>query len=213
MQRLQKTFLIVQKLLLEADVLYVQKKNNQTLCLILVEWTRIVWLMNTQLRIRTLYEINPPAMVSELPACLGHLLEDLGGVVGRAARTGMPPEQSSSPLPSRPTFQLHPQLSTKLSQEAAIWASTPFSSLPILGLTIQFGCTSSLCLFLGATNLHLDNACKLDHSPKKISSMVNGTLICSQNFALNPKIENSWMLLFHQGNLERSGHSLSSISC
>ena len=77
-----------------------KKKNDQTLCLILVEWTRIVWLMNTQLGIRTLYEINSPAMVSELPACLGHLLEDLGGVVGRAARTGMPPEQSSSPLPS-----------------------------------------------------------------------------------------------------------------
>ena len=52
----------------------------------------------------------------------------------------------SSPLPSHP-----PQLSTKLSQEAAIWASTPFSTMPILGLTIQFGCTSSLCLFLGTT--------------------------------------------------------------
>ena len=28
------------------------------------------------------------------------------------------------------------QLSTKLSHEATIWASTPFNSLPILGLTI-----------------------------------------------------------------------------
>ena len=70
-------------------------------------------------------------MVSELPACLSHLevFEDwplsLDGL-----------EWSLKALVESTAAISATQLSTKLSREATIWASTPFNSLPILGLTI-----------------------------------------------------------------------------
>ena len=77
-------------------------------------------------------------MVSELPACLSHL-DGFGGlavVVGGAGRTGMAPSWSLKALVEWTGAISATQLSTKLSHEATIWASTPFNSLPILGLTI-----------------------------------------------------------------------------
>ena len=69
---------------------------------------------------------NWPAMVSELPARLSHLdWLDWNG-------SKWEPQRS----PNTAAISSPAQLSPKLSREATIWASTPFNSMPILGLTI-----------------------------------------------------------------------------
>ena len=128
----------------QTALFYIKKKNcNQTI--VWLWWNEQAWMAWLMKHTTQYWNVKQP--ISKLCIWKTHqqwwvschpasaifwglvLLERLDGL--ECDQAGASKLCWSPLLPSHPPTQL----STKLSQEAAIWASTPFNSLPILGLT------------------------------------------------------------------------------